>query len=56
MKTDKLFYRLLHAQPGLALELAGLSAPYPEGYRHRSLELKETSFRLDGVLEPPSAA
>ncbi len=56
MKTDKLFYRLFHAQPALVLELAGIRAPYPKGYRHRSLELKETSFRLDGVLHPPSAA
>ena len=55
MKTDKLFYRLFHTQPELALELAGMAVPYPKGYRHRSLELKETSFRLDGVLQPPSA-
>ena len=53
MKTDKLFYRLFHTQPELVLELAGMQPPYPQGYRHRSLELKETSFRLDGVIHPP---
>ena len=54
MKTDKLFYRLFQTQPELALELVGMPAPLPKGYRHQSLELKETSFRLDGILHPPA--
>jgi predicted transposase YdaD len=53
MKTDKLFYRLFQAQPELALELVGMPPPYPKGYVHRALEVKETSFRLDGILHPP---
>jgi predicted transposase YdaD len=50
MKTDKLFYRLFSVQPELLLNLAGMSAPYPKGYRQQSLELKETGFRLDGPV------
>jgi predicted transposase YdaD len=53
MKTDKLFYRLFQTQPELALELVGMPPPYPKGYVHRALEVKETSFRLDGILHPP---
>jgi len=40
VKTDKLFYRLFSIQPSLLLELAGLPAPYPKGYRQQALELK----------------
>lgn len=55
MKTDKLFYRLFSVQPELLLNLAGMPAPYPKGYRQQALELKETGFRLDGLLRPPSS-
>ena len=51
MKTDSLFYRLFQRMPGLALELAGLSCP-AEGYVFRSEEIKQTAFRLDGLLVP----
>ncbi|MGZ8217967.1 Rpn family recombination-promoting nuclease/putative transposase [Methylomagnum sp.] len=54
MKTDSLFYRLFQADPGLALELAGLTVPEPERYRFVSVEVKQTAFRLDGVLLPPA--
>jgi len=54
VKTDKLFYRLFAAQPALLLDLAGVTGPYPSGYRQQALELKETGFRLDGLLRPPS--
>jgi predicted transposase/invertase (TIGR01784 family) len=53
MKTDSLFYRLFQADPGLALDLAGLAVPEPAAYRFCSKEIKQTAFRLDGVLEPP---
>jgi predicted transposase YdaD len=46
MKTDKLFYRLFHAQPELVLELAGVSPPYALGYRQQSLELKREDIRV----------
>lgn len=51
MKTDSLFYRLFQRMPGLALELAGLACP-AEGYVFRSEEIKQTAFRLDGLLVP----
>lgn len=54
MKTDSLFYRLFQADPALAFELAGLTLPEPERYRFVSVEVKQTAFRLDGVLLPPA--
>lgn len=53
MKTDTLFYRLFQTDPGLALDLAGLSVPAPSRYRFGSHEVKQTAFRMDGVLAPP---
>ena len=53
MKTDALFYRLFQALPGLVFELAGLDEPDGRRYHFRSEEVKQTAFRLDGVLEPP---
>lgn len=40
-------------QPELLLALAEAPIPYPIGYRQQALELKETGFRLDGLLHPP---
>ena len=54
MKTDSLFYRLFQTDPALALELAGLAVPEPGRYRFGSQEVKQTSFRMDGVMEPPA--
>jgi predicted transposase/invertase (TIGR01784 family) len=54
MKTDSLFYRLFQSDPSLALELAGLEVPEPSRYRFGSQEIKQTAFRLDGVLAPPA--
>ncbi|MBL8252965.1 MAG: Rpn family recombination-promoting nuclease/putative transposase [Candidatus Competibacter sp.] len=52
MKTDSLFYRLFQEWPELVLELAGLEAT-TTGYTLRAEEIKQTGFRLDGVLVPP---
>lgn len=52
MKTDSLFYRLFQEWPELVLELAGLEASVT-GYTLRAEEIKQTGFRLDGVLAPP---
>ena len=52
MKTDSLLYRLFQDWPGLVLELAGLD-PAAAGYTLRAEEVKQTAFRLDGVLAPP---
>jgi predicted transposase YdaD len=52
MKTDSLFYRLFQDWPALVLELVGLEAS-ATGYTLRAEEVKQTGFRLDGVLVPP---
>lgn len=52
MKTDSLFCRLFQEWPELVLELAGLKMP-ATGYTLRAEEIKQTGFRLDGVLVPP---
>ncbi|MBB1127107.1 DUF2887 domain-containing protein, partial [Thiospirillum jenense] len=54
MRTDTLFYRLFQDWPGLVLELAGLDPTLP-GYQLQAPEIKQTGFRLDGVLMPPAA-
>jgi predicted transposase/invertase (TIGR01784 family) len=50
MKTDTLFYRLFQDRPQLVFELAGLPCPAGADYRWRAEEVKETAFRLDGLL------
>ncbi len=54
MKTDSLFYRLFQERPELAFELAGWPVPAGGRYTLHAEEVKQTSFRLDGVLLPPS--
>ncbi|MBK8750332.1 MAG: DUF2887 domain-containing protein [Candidatus Competibacteraceae bacterium] len=53
MKTDTLFYRLFQTYPALALEAAGIIVADPKGYQFQAEEVKETAFRLDGLLVPP---
>lgn len=45
-------YRLFQAMPILALELAGIPISEQVIYQFRSEEIKQTAFRLDGVLMP----
>jgi predicted transposase YdaD len=52
MKTDTLFYRLFQDRPALLFELTGLAWRAAAGYVWRAEEVKETAFRLDGVLVP----
>jgi predicted transposase/invertase (TIGR01784 family) len=52
VKTDSLFYRLFQTAPGILLELAGQPATQAALYQFRSVELKQTAFRIDGVLLP----
>jgi predicted transposase/invertase (TIGR01784 family) len=55
MKPDSLFYRLFQRLPRLLFELVGQAADDAESYRFTSEEIKETAFRLDGVLVPPES-
>ncbi len=52
MKTDSLFYRLFQTAPAILLELVGQTADEAMGYEFRSVELKQTAFRIDGMLSP----
>lgn len=56
MKTDSLCYRIFLEAPAVLLQLAGLSsevaAQEASQYEFRSVELKQTAFRIDGVLLP----
>jgi predicted transposase/invertase (TIGR01784 family) len=53
MKTDSLFYRLFPTYPLLLFELIGYELNSPIDYGFRSVEIKQTAFRLDGVFVPP---
>ena len=50
MPTDHIFYALFRTAPGLVLRLIG-KQPTTD-YEFSSVEVKETAFRLDGVLTP----
>ena len=50
MPTDHIFYTLFRTAPGLVLKLIG-KQPTTD-YEFSSVEVKETAFRLDGVLTP----
>ncbi len=52
MKTDSIFYRLFLEIPGVYFQLIGQSPTLANSYKFRSVEIKQTAFRLDGVLVP----
>jgi predicted transposase/invertase (TIGR01784 family) len=52
VKTDTLFYRLFQDRPTLVPKLAGIDLPPGAAYRLCAEEIKETAFRLDGLLIP----
>ncbi|NJK60006.1 MAG: DUF2887 domain-containing protein [Oscillatoriales cyanobacterium SM2_1_8] len=54
MRTDTLFYGLLQACPELIFELTAI--PMVPGYGLTAVEVKEKSFRFDGVLMPSTSA
>ncbi|MEO1298602.1 MAG: Rpn family recombination-promoting nuclease/putative transposase [Cyanobacteria bacterium J06636_16] len=52
MQTDSLFYRLFQTAPTLLFELLGQGSHPPASYVFRSVELKQTAFRIDGIFLP----
>jgi predicted transposase/invertase (TIGR01784 family) len=54
MKQYTIFYQLFKRSPTLLFELISSFPPQAEGYRFDSVEVKETSFRADGVFLPPT--
>lgn len=53
MKTDSLFYRLFQTVPQLLFDLIAQPVMEAARYHFASVELKQTAFRLDGVMQPP---
>lgn len=56
MKTDSIFYQLFQTAPAIFFELIGLEPTDIQNYQFRSVELKQTAFRIDGVFLPPNDA
>jgi predicted transposase/invertase (TIGR01784 family) len=52
LKTDSLFYRLFQTFPPLLFDLLKFT-PVNSNYKFKSVEIKQTAFRLDGVFSPP---
>ncbi len=52
MKTDSIWYKLFLKFPGIFFELIGQPSTDSLRYKFGSVEVKELSFRLDGVFLP----
>ena len=50
MKTDTIFYKLFQTFDTLLFEL--LNQPVEKGYKFVSVEVKEKTFRFDGIFAP----
>lgn len=50
MKTDALFYELIKEIPQIFFEIIGQPEIDPNTYKFIAQELKQSSFRLDGIL------
>jgi predicted transposase/invertase (TIGR01784 family) len=56
VKTDPIFYRLFQTFPSSFFELIGRSPEDAINYEFRSVEIKQTAFRIDGVFIPVSGS
>ena len=56
VKRDAIFYKIFKRFPNLFFELIGQPPALARGYRFESIEVKEPSFRIDGVFLPPEDA
>jgi predicted transposase/invertase (TIGR01784 family) len=56
VKTDPIFYRLFQTFPSVFFELIGRSPMDAIAYEFRSVEIKQTAFRIDGVFIPVSGS
>ena len=52
MKTDSIFYRLFKTFPSIFFELLNRPPTEANTYRFSSVEVKQTTFRIDGVFLP----
>jgi len=56
VKRDSIYYQLFQRFPQLIFELTDYRPARASDYRFESVEVKETSFRIDGVFLPPEDA
>lgn len=56
MKRDAIFYQIFKRFPSLFFTLLDQAPEQVQGYRFESVEVKETTFRIDGVFLPPDNA
>jgi predicted transposase/invertase (TIGR01784 family) len=56
LKTDTIYYQLFKRVPSLIFTLVEHQPERAREYRFESIEVKETSYRIDGVLLPPEGA
>ena len=52
MKTDIIFYEIFKEFPNIFFELIGSSDTNPNTYQFLAPEIKQRTFRLDGVSSP----
>lgn len=52
MRTDTIFYQIFQTLPSTLFELIGEAIDIAGDYEFKSVELKELSFRIDGVFVP----
>jgi predicted transposase/invertase (TIGR01784 family) len=52
LKTDPIFYRLFQTVPSIFFELINHPPEEAEVYQFSSVEIKQTSFRIDGLFLP----
>lgn len=53
MRRDSIFYQLFQQLPQTLFDLLDVTPANVSGYRFDSVEVKEASFRIDGVFLPP---
>jgi predicted transposase/invertase (TIGR01784 family) len=56
VKRDSIYYQIFQRFPALIFELVDYRSEQAQNYRFESVEVKETSFRIDGVFLPPEGA
>lgn len=56
MRRDAIFYQIFQRFPGLLFTLLEHPPSQARGYRFESVEVKEPTFRIDGVFLPPENA
>lgn len=54
MRRDTIFYQLFRQSPTLLFELLSQPPERASEYTFEAIEVKETSFRMDGVFLPPN--